>query len=683
MTDVRRWDAASLFDMHFISDAQISPDGTQIAFVETWIEQIDSKGTHRPGYRSAVYLIDSDGGKPRRLTYAVRGRDAAPRWSPDGKKLAFLSTRDHDTFQLYLLDMEHGGEARQLTHLGFGVAEANWRHDSNALCFISRGDKNAEFKRVAALRDEKIIERLPFKFDGVGYLDPEHAQLWMVELGNEPVQLSNETFDHADPVWSPDGNAIAFITVSRAELEHTRQADVYLFDMETRLSRCLTSTLGPAYHGTWSPDGTKIAYIGHDQHMGNASNEALWCVSRTGGDAHLLSKDFEWALENSVITDAQVGRYPYRPVWRDNGIYFIASRGANTQVYRYNNDKTIEELTPKDTPCISTYSQSLNRRTALIGSHDTEPPALYIGEADGRVIKLYDPNADLLAKMHTVKPENFKFKSFDGLEIEGWVMKPADFHASHKHPLLLYIHGGPHAAYGNAFMHEFQVLAAAGFAVLYINPRGGTTYGQEFRALVRQDFGGNDYKDLMAAVDVAEKWDWVDTDRLGVLGGSYGGYMTNWIISHTNRFAAANTQRCLSNLISFFGTSDIGPYFGEDEFGGKPWTSIDKFIERSPIRYVNNIHTPLLITHADDDHRCPVEQSEQMYTALKILERPVRFVRFPRGGHDLSRNGEPLHRVARMEYILDWFGHYLQGKPLKTADEFRRSVAGDWKMKEQ
>ncbi len=679
MTDLRPWSPTSLLEIRFISDAQISPDGSRIAFVESWIEEIASKdGTRRPGYRSAIFVADCDAGTAQRLTYSVKGRDAAPRWSPDGSKLAFLSTRDDDTFQLFLLDLVCGGEAQQLTHLGYGVAEANWRPDSGALAFISRGDKDKEYRRVEQLRDEKIIERLPFKFDGVGFLQPEYAQLWLIELGEQPRQLSFTEFDHADPTWSADGREIAFITVSRAELEHTRQADIYLFDVESGTSRCLTGSLGPAYHPTWSPDGQQIAYIGHDQHIGNASNEALWCVSKAGGDPRLLSKGFEYGLENSVSSDVRFGRFPYRPIWRDNGIYFIATRAARSRAYRYNNDTTISELTPENTPSISGYSQSLNRRTAFTAGTDTHPEALYLGEADGTTRLLYDPNAALLAQMQTITPERVAFKGANDLPLEGWVMKPAGFDPAKTHPLLLYIHGGPHAAYGHNFMHEFQVLAAAGLAVWYVNPRGGTGYGQEFRALVRQDFGGNDYQDLMRATDLAASWDWVDPSKLGVLGGSYGGFMTNWIISHTDRFAAANTQRCISNLTSFYGTSDIGPYFGEDEFGGKPWADISVFVERSPIRYVDKINTPLLIIHADEDHRCPIEQAEQLYTALKVLEKPVRFVRFPREGHELSRSGEPLHRIARMEYILDWFGHYLQGNPATSADDFRRTVAGKW-----
>ncbi|HEY1017188.1 MAG TPA: S9 family peptidase [Herpetosiphonaceae bacterium] len=680
MTKSRRWTPTDLLEMRFISDAQISPDGSKIAFVESWIEDIEAKsGPARPGYRSAIYVVDATGGPegapPHRVSYSVSGRDAAPRWSPDGSKLAFLSTRD-DHFQLYLLDLARGGEARQLTHLAYGVAEAHWRPDSAALTFISRGDKDKNHKRVEKLRDEKIIERLPFKADGLGFLQPEHAQIWIVELDGAPRQVSDHAFDHAEPTWSPDGAEIAFISVSRAELEHTRIADVYVLNMASGKARCLTSSVGPAYHPAWSPDGAQLAYIGHDNHIGNASNEALWMVSAKGGDARLVSEGFEYGLEDSVAGDSRLGRFPYTPVWGEEGVTFIATRAARTRLYRWA-DGEISQLTAEDAPTISGFTHRAGK-TAFTAESQARPARLFCRDADGSVRELFDPNAALFARLETPEPEHVTFKGAGDLPLEGWVLKPAGFKPGEQYPLILYVHGGPHSAYGHAFLHEFQMLAAAGIAVFYTNPRGGTGYGQRFRALVRQDFGGDDYVDLMAAADLAESWDWVDAKRMGVAGGSYGGYMTNWIISHTDRFAAANTQRCLSNLTSFYGTSDIGPYFGEDEFGGKPWANIDKFLERSPIRFVDKINTPLLILHSDEDHRCPVEQAEQLYTSLKILEKTVRFIRFPREGHELSRSGEPLHRIARIEYILDWFGHYLQGKPLRTADDFRGTVAGGW-----
>lgn len=677
MNEQRRWKPETLLEMRFISDAHISPDGSKIAYVETWIEPFEHKeGPVRPGYRSAIFVIDADGGRPHRITYSVKGRDAAPRWSPDGSKLAFLSTRD-EAFQLYLLDLAGGGEARQLTNLAYGVAEANWRPDGKALAFVSRGDKDKEYKRVEKLRDEKIIERLPFKFDGQGFLQSEYAHIWTVELDSAgPQQLTSEQFDHAEPTWSPDGSELAFITVSRAELEHTRMADVYVFNIASSTTHRLTETVGPAYHPCWSPDGSHIAYIGHDNHVGNASNEALWCVSRSGGDARLLTVGFEYGLENSIATDSRFGRFPYRPVWTNSGIYFIATRDARTRLFKYIQGDVVE-LTPEHTPTISGFTHAAGR-TAFTASTQTQTDALYCRDANGTTRMLVHPNIELLDELQMIEQEHVTFKSADGLALDGWVMKPLDFDPTKTYPLLLYIHGGPHAAYGHGFFHEFQMLATAGYGVLYVNPRGGTGYGQEFRAMVRQDFGGKDYEDLMAATDMAAAWPWVDASKLGVLGGSYGGYMTNWLISHTDRFAAANTQRCLSNLTSFYGTSDIGPYFGEDEFGGKPWANIENFLERSPLRYVDRINTPLLIIHSDEDHRCPVEQAEQLYTSLKILEKPVRFVRFPHEGHELSRSGEPLHRIARIEYILDWFDHYLQNKPLTSADEFRRTVAGSW-----
>jgi dipeptidyl aminopeptidase/acylaminoacyl peptidase len=239
-------------------------------------------------------------------------------------------------------------------------------------------------------------------------------------------------------------------------------------------------------------------------------------------------------------------------------------------------------------------------------------------------------------------------------------LKPYGFQEGKKYPLVLEIHGGPHAAYGLTFNHEMQVLCSLGYAVLYTNPQGSLGYGQDFNNKTHLDWGGQDYRDLMQAVDEALlKWPWLDEERLGVTGGSYGGYMTNWMLGHTNRFKAAVTLRSTSNRFSMFGTSDVGYNNGNYEFDGKPWINYEHYLKHSPITYVENIQTPILLIHSEQDYRCPIEQSEQFFTALKFLKKEAVFVRFPNENHELSRSGQPNHRIERLQHLTNWFLKYM------------------------
>ncbi|MFL6561048.1 MAG: alpha/beta hydrolase family protein, partial [Bacillus sp. (in: firmicutes)] len=278
---------------------------------------------------------------------------------------------------------------------------------------------------------------------------------------------------------------------------------------------------------------------------------------------------------------------------------------------------------------------------------------------DGTIEKLTNVNEPALNELILSKPETFEFKGADGCNVQGWLMKPVNFEEGKKYPLILEIHGGPHAMYGDTFMNEFQILAGKGYVVLYVNPRGSHGYGQEFVNAVRGDYGNGDYQDIMLAVDyVVDQYDFIDETRLGVTGGSYGGFMTNWIVGHTNRFKAAVTQRSISNWISFYGVSDIGYYFSEWQIGAD-LSDLETLWKHSPLAYIKNVETPLLILHSEKDYRCPIEQAEQLFIALKRLGKETKFVRFPEENHELSRSGKPSLRKDRLNYIVDWFEGYI------------------------
>jgi dipeptidyl aminopeptidase/acylaminoacyl peptidase len=345
-------------------------------------------------------------------------------------------------------------------------------------------------------------------------------------------------------------------------------------------------------------------------------------------------------------------------------LFFLCALGGNTQVASIAaSGGAVRQDTQGDHELIGCSFDRVARRVACIESTLFTPGEVAIrdlGESGGPLSRLTDFNTPLLSTLALSTPERFEFAGADGWPIEGWVMKPLSAAPGARYPAVLEVHGGPHAAYGNAFFHEFQLLASEGYGVIYMNPRGSQGYGQAFTAATRHDWGGKDYEDLMRGVEhVIASFPWVDPDRLGVAGGSYGGFMTNWIVGHSQRFRAAVTMRSVSNAYSQWGTSDLAYQKGFWEYPGDPWENPQFYLERSPLTYVRQIKTPLLILHSEQDLRCPIEQAEQLFVALKKQGTPTLFVRFPNESHDLSRNGQPRHRLERLRHILTWFRTHL------------------------
>jgi len=321
-------------------------------------------------------------------------------------------------------------------------------------------------------------------------------------------------------------------------------------------------------------------------------------------------------------------------------------------------DGQVEQITKGDRHVQGMGLSTGTGKLVFTSASFMHPANVYVLESNTETC-LTDYNQELLAEVFLSEPEEFWYKGVDGWDIQGWMMKPIGFEEGKTYPLITQIHGGPHTQYGCSFFHEYQMLASSGFGVMITNPRGSHGYGQTFVDAVRGDYGGKDYGDLMLAVDYAENLPWVDKDRLGVTGGSYGGFMTNWIVGQTNRFKGAVTQRCISNWMSFYGVSDIGYYFTEYEVGGNPWDNVEMMLKHSPITYVKNVKTPLLIIHSEQDMRCPIEQSEQTYVYLKRLGVKTRLVRFPGANHNLSRTGKPKLRLERLAHIAGWFAETL------------------------
>lgn len=657
--------AEDLYQFNLISEPQISPDGKLAIFC---LRRAD-KETEK--VHSNLWLVPTSGRAARQFTYGSQS-DTHPRFSPDGSRIAFLSNRDDEKQpQIYLIPLK-GGEARSITDLKGTIKSFEWSPDGTKLLLQFRKKDAEEIIREADEKKKELgivyrqITRVFFKEDEVGFLPKSRWHALCVDVKSEKIQqfTEDDAYDTLDLHWSPDGSQIAFCSNHKKDPDLDPDAiDLYVFSVKDGTTRRIKTPVGPKGNPTFSPDGSLIAYYGHKGKGQSWKETRLWVIPASGdGEALNLTKDYDFDVSSWTIND--MGDLPQvAPIWSNDGkrIYFQVAHHGSTVLKSVSLKGEVADVISDEGVVGKFTFDSKQQRLLYFHANMQDTGQVYLRElATNRSRVLTHTNKDLLNELDLGKMEEVWFKGAGGNDLQGWILTPPGFDPAKKYPSILEIHGGPLIQYGNFFMHEFYYLAAQGYVVYFCNPRGGQGYGEQHAKAIHNNWGTVDYEDVMAWADYVEKKPYIDSSRMGVTGGSYGGYMTNWIIGHTNRFSAAVTQRSVSNLISMYGSSDFNWAF-QEEFGGlPPWEDLENYWRQSPMKYIGSVTTPTLVIHSEQDLRCAIEQDEQVFVALKRLGVDTEMIRFPDEPHGLSRNGRTDRRVARLENICRWFDRYLK-----------------------
>ena len=643
---------SDVFELEHASDPQISPDGQAVVYVRNFMDIMTDRR------RSNLWTIRFDGSKHRPLTSGMEN-DSSPRWSPDGTRLAYVSTADGSA-QIYMRWMDTGQEAK-ITRLQHSPGELSWSPDGKWLAFSMFVPSSPEpFVKMPEkpegatwAPDAKVIRRARYRADGAGYLEQGFTHLFIVSAeGGTPRQLTRGDFHHGGGYdWTPDGKAIIFSANRRADWEFEgRDSEVYEISVATGKLRQLTKRYGPDLDPKVSPDGAKVAYLGFDdKHLG-AQTFQLYVMNRDGSDSRCVTEKFDRSLGSLT--------------WRSDG------RGVYAQFDKHGDTKlAYVSLDGKVTPLTGSvgglslgrpyeggsYSIAPNGRFAFTHTTPDHPADVAVGSAsEGETRRITKLNADVFDYRDLADVEELWFNSsFDQRRVQGWIVKPPGFDPSKRYPLILEIHGGPFANYGPRFAMEMQLYAASGYVVLYINPRGSTSYGHEFANLIHHAYPGNDYDDLMSGVDAVIEKGYVDQNRLFVTGGSGGGVLTSWIVGKTGRFAAAVVAKPVINWYSFALTSDIYPFVHRYWFSGLPWEVPGEYMRRSPLSLVGNVSTPTMLLSGEHDYRTPIGEAEQFFHALKLRGIETVMIRIPEASHGITKR--PSNLIAKVAFILKWF----------------------------
>jgi dipeptidyl aminopeptidase/acylaminoacyl peptidase len=683
-----------LLRMVWLADPQISPDGSKVAFTRVWID------VEADEYRTQIWIADAEGGGASRPLSAGL-EDSQPRWSPDGLRLAFVRKRENAKGQIHVLPMS-GGEAVAFTALEHGASDPAWSPDGRRIAFLSGHDPilDAADRKKPKKEPARIVTKPVFRENDLGFLDPEHRdQVWVVEAeGGAPRRLTLGPYAAQLVRWSRNGERIFFVSDRRAEPWFgTDQAKLYAVSPDLE-----NPTDGPALElvvdmpgsiGAYveAQDGS-IAMIGTESREPSTYDQPGLFVARgpwPRREIRRLARSYDFPFGEALMSDQHPprggGECPFA-IGPDGSVFARAGRHGSSLLVRVRDDE-VTELTGLGQDLVAGTVAADGSRWALVIANPRSPCELALFDRNTLAIRTLDaPNREWLSEVALGEIEELWYESFDGRRVQAWIMTPpasagasseAETHGGNDarpqgdgapgpgatpRPLVLEIHGGPHTAYGYGFFHEFHVLAGAGYVVLYTNPRGSTTYGEEFAQLIQYRFPDEDAKDLLAAVDAVLARGGVDAARLGVTGGSGGGLLTNWLIVQSDRFAAAVTQRCVSDWASFYYSADFA-MFAPFWFRRPPFEDPEEYRLRSPIAFASQVKTPLMVIHSEEDWRTPIGQGEAMFRALLQQRKPSVMVRFPGESHELSRSGAPSHRVQNQQHIRLWFDRWLMGKP--------------------
>lgn len=687
--------STDLYQMRWVLDPALSPAG-DVAYV------LKSPHPNHPEerYRYELILLEkgetAGDGVGRRLLPGFDAVVRKPRWSPSGETLAFLANAS-GSHQVWLLDVTSGA-LRQLSAIGRGVVDFAWSPDGRRIAVMANvldeTGASGEYKPGRY----RVIRRLGYKTDGPGYWDNAWPQLFLLDVSSpEPAagtQLTTAAHGVTEARWSPDGKAIAYLSSGDADPDRTSVRNIYVASLETDGD---TVTIGSTLQLTsdlaiqslaWSPSGQEIAFLGDDLSDDRATNTGVWVVRVADGRLVNLSADVDRPAGDYVTDDMNAEAGNPAPIWSHDGrsiVVILSDRGRSVAAsFAFPGDSAYEQgvaRTRAERMAVDPWQDTQFHATAIkYGDHrvfaldydganqlvEARSDAACAGDlflltrGDGgwEERRLTDVNHDFLAGKRLATPEPISFTGSEGRRIEGWLLLPAGG-ASPPYPLILHVHGGPHSAYSAAFNFELQHLAAQGYAVVFVNPHGSHTYGRDINIGTRLDWGGKDYNDLMLAVDHVLDRPEIDASRLGVAGGSYGGWMTNYIVTRTNRFKAAVAERSSSNRISTMLSSTVGYKHQRWEAPGYPWEDLSYFIRISPVLHADKVETPLLLEHAEEDHLCPLMQAEEMFTALKALGKPVELLYFLGESHHMLRIGKPANRVERLDRVAAWFDQYV------------------------